>query len=283
MTDQPTKPLMTPVRAEQLLKEILAWRLQIVLPQPDIRSTPTDTDGIRSSRSERLDFGLDQVIDTTASDGPRGTTTYEGVDKWLRFWVPWMSYWTGQPAVFRREPGAWFLAQLQGSEALAAVAEWDEDDQTAWREFTSELTTMWWRVATLTGHAPLTRGLCPKCQTGKLLSYPRYKQGYDDKAQCSKCGVTVDYTAFHQPEPLTEVEAEAIERAQEQTRASFRAALRDPDLTSTWLTHTQVQAVWPRLKLATLRSWVHRQQVRKKHGLYNLGDINACILPSPPV
>ena len=254
MTDQPTKPLMTPTKAAALLEDILKWKLEIQTLEPSIRSTPTDTDGIRTSRNERLPFGLNP--DTTAADGPRGTTTYEGVDKWLRFWTPWFSYWAGEPSKFRLQPGPWMLKHLTENPVFTAPADWDSEDQDAWNEYTSELKTMHHRLATLTGHKPLRRSLCPKCLTGNLQS-PATRDGYTDTATCTNpdCKLVIDYS-------------------QDETAASIRAALRDPGLTDTWVTIDELRAVWPNLRLSTLRSWVRRQQVRKQGDTYNLGDIN---------
>ena len=254
MTDQPTKPLMTATKAAALLEDILKWKLEIVPLQPGIRSTPTDTDGIRTSRSERLAFGLDQIIDTTSTDGAHGCTTSSGADTWLEMWAAWLSWILDTPLT--GNPGPWLYKQLTENHALNDVREWEGKPRQEWKLFTKELKTLWWRVAHLSGQAPKTRGICPTCKTGTLRSHPG-KTGYSDEATCSnpKCSTTVDYS-------------------HEETVASFRAVLRDPNLTNTWVTIDELRAVWPTLRTATIRSWAHRQQVRKQGDTYNLGDVN---------
>lgn len=249
---------MSAGRAATLLADILKWRLQIPTPQVGPRSVPVDRERVTEDHHDALPFGLDQVIDTTWSEGPTGTTTSQGVDKWLRFWLPWLEYWAGVQATSRLEPGAWWLHQLDENPALRTVSDWDEDDLAAWDEHTSELRTMWWQTAKLTGHAPLDRGLCPKCKQGTLRS-PATKAGFQDEATCSnpKCELTVDYDP-------------------EEARASARAALRDPDTCyDQWLTIEEVRAVWPSISYNTIKSWVRRRQVRKRGGKYALDDINA--------
>ena len=169
MTDN-QRPPMTAPRAAELLADILKWKLQVEPPSPTVSSTPTDTDGIRADNRDALPFGLAQVLDTSWSDGPSGTTSEEGVEKWLRFWVPWFSYWSGEKPKLRMKPGTWMLRGLVEAPEFATIPEWDKDDVEAWREFTSELLGMWWRLGHLTGNAPETRALCPKCKKGSLRS-----------------------------------------------------------------------------------------------------------------
>lgn len=256
MTPEQTR-VMTGPRAANLLENILKWKLQLTVPQPGVRSTPTDTDGIRTQNTDALPFGLDQVIDTSWGDGPNGTTTEQGVDKWFRFWTPWFSYWAGEPAKFRMQPGPWMLKHLTENPVFTAPADWDREDQDAWNEYTSELQTMHHRLATLTGHKPLRRSLCPKCLTGNLQS-PATRDGYTDTATCTNpdCKLVIDYS-------------------QDETAASIRAALRDPNINKdAYLTIEEIKTIWPNQRAGTLRQWANRGRVRKQRGRYNLADIN---------
>lgn len=258
-----TQAHMTARRAAELLGDVLKWRLQIRHPEPAPKSVPTDRERIGGSGQEGLPFGLDQVIDTTWGDGPQGTTTSAGVDKWLRFWLPWLEYWAGTPATNRMQPGAWWLNQLQENQRLASIDEWDADDQAAWDEHCSELRTMWWQIGHLTGHAPLTRGLCPKCKTGWLRSqYAAHKPdgsgGLQDQAQCTNpnCNTEIDYS-------------------REEITAQQRGLLRDPNIDGGYyLTISEIKTIWPRLRASTVRSWARRGHVCKQGDRYSLRDIN---------
>ena len=252
MTDQPTKPLMTPTKAAARLEDILKWKLEIQAIEPSIRSTPTDTDGIRTSRNERLPFGLNP--DTTASDGARGCTTSHGADTWLEMWAAWMSWLLDTPLT--GNPGPWLYKQLTENHALNDVRDWEGKPRQEWELFTKELSRLHRRVANLTGHALKMRGICPTCREGALTSEPG-PTGFDDKAQCTNphCRTIINY-------------------AEVETLASFRSVLTDPDLPETWVTLSQVRAVWPTLRENTLHKWVQRGHVTKQEGLYNLASIN---------
>lgn len=255
-------------RAAALLADILKWRWQEWTPVTQVKAIRYDQDIVQGGDNHGLPFGLDQVIDTATGDGAQGVTTPEGIDAWLRFWNPRMCSWTNTAPTFREQPGAFFLQQLQENPVFTTVDYWGTDDNgnpdnygqqclNAWDEFCEELQTLHRKIARTTGNAPHKRGLCPKCKTGTMQQQPGPK-GFNEVATCSNptCSTTVDYS-------------------REETVASFRAVLRDPDLTDTWLTVDELRAVWPNLRLSTLRSWVRRQQVRKQGDAYNLGDINA--------
>lgn len=256
------KPPMTGERAAALLADILKWKLLLTTPEPGVRSVPTDTDGIRSPNRDALPFGLDQVIDTTWADGPSGTTTEAGVDKWLRFWTPWFSYWVSQRARYRTKPGPWMLRELLENPVFLQLEDWLPEDVETWREFTSELHLMWVRLRAGVGEAPLVRSLCPKCRDGWMLSYYRRWRsdgsgGLQDIAVCSQCSAVIDYT-------------------HDEHLASARAALRELDVPEDrYLTLAEVQAVWGAMvKPGTLRRWVHEGKVAKRDGKYRLMDIN---------
>lgn len=252
---------MTGTRAASLLTDILRWRLQPWTPIEQVSAIRYDRDLVQGGDEGHLPFHMDQILSTPWSDGGSGVRNIEDVDKALRFWNPWMSYWTGEQSVFRQSPGAFFLQQLQENPVFSNVNGWDDDDQTAWDDFTEDLQAIHRTIARATGHAPRNRGLCPKCKTGNMLQQPG-QHGFDEIAVCNnrECSATIDYS-------------------QEETSASIRAILRTatPD---TWLTLDQVRKVWPRLDRRKLHVWIGRGKVAKHQGRYNLADINECMMPT---
>lgn len=258
---------MTGTRAASLLDDILKWKLQLTPPEPGVRSVPTDTDGIRSADRDRLPFGLDQVIDTSWGDGPAGTTTEAGVDQWLRFWVPWFSYWVDQPARYRQSPGAWMLTHLQEDQVFDHPEAWADDDLAAWQEFTGELQTMWRRLARATGNAPHNAGICPKCLTGTLHQHPN-KTGYSDTATCNQCNAAIP--------------THDLERARRQSLRNITVA---DDKGETWIYGKQaIDLYGNQLTWAHLRDW-HKQGKLPRRGhrrnyQYPLAQLNALVVDS---
>lgn len=255
-----TQKLMTAPTAARKLEDILKWKNQLHPTYQTVQAIRYDGDKISGSSERGLEFGLDHVVDSTTTGGtdhPGEITTSEGADKWLRFWNPWMTYWASLPNTYRQTPGPLFLQQLQENPVFRTITSWDEDDQAAWEEFTTELHTVWARLRTLTGNKPLVRSLCPKCQKGNLQSPPG-QNGYTDQATCSNrdCQTTIDYNT-------------------EEHTTSIRAAMRAQDIPpDRYLTIDQIKTIWPRTKTSTLRKRVERGTIRKKGHLYNLADIN---------
>lgn len=245
---------MTGTRAASLLADILKWRLQPWTPIEKISAIRYDTEPVQGGSVPGLPFGLDSYHDTTWEDGPTGTAGPDGVDEWLQFWNPWMSYWANLPSVFREQPGAIFLQQLEENPVFNNVKNWDEDDQTAWTDFTNELRTMWHKIASATGNKPKNHGLCPQCKTGNLHSQPG-KTGYEDQATCTKCHHTINYQ-------------------QEDPAISIRAAMRQYDGEDIYLPLKDIRAIWPDINASTIRSWTRRGQVATNQHGYRLADIN---------
>lgn len=257
--------LMSATTAAKLLAEILKWRLQPWTPTSSITASRTDHDHVSGGGTHGLPFGLDATVDTTWSDGPSGTTTPEGVDKWLRFWNPWMSYWAGIESVFRQTPGPIFLQQLQENPIFRNVSEWDQDDQTAWTDFTDELKAMHRLVARATGNQPKHRGICPECKQGTLRQAAG-KHGYDDLAVCSACGMEI---------PAVDI------------RSSSQHALRGFNDTTKecWLSGPRIIKIYGgALTWAHLRDW-HKQGRLQRKGTrrnyqYSLAQVNGLVLNS---
>lgn len=256
-TDAPNHHMDGPTAA-RLLSQILKWRCQPWTPTTQVKATRYDTDKISQSAPTVLPFGLDTVIEAVESDGALGVTNYESVDKWLRFWNPWVSYWASLPQIYREQPGATYCEALETNPVFTNVDNWDEDDQNAWDDFTSELKTVHTIVARATGHQPQTRGLCPICREG-TLKQATGKNGFTDEAVCSnqQCGTSLNYAAG-------------------ETAASIRATLRSTDIAENiFLPVSAIRTIWGSMvKSSTLRKWVQRDRVRKHGDLYNLADVN---------
>lgn len=200
-TDTPKHHMDGPTAAK-LLEDILRWRLMPWTPVTQIKAIRYDQDIVQGNNDRvSLPFGLDSVIDSVDSDGAAGISDAESIDKALRFWVPWFSDWVGQEPIYRPQPGAWMLQQLQENPVFTNVNGWhlNEDGtedgyglqcQTAWDDYCEELKIIHRKVARATGNAPLNRGLCPKCKQGNMQQWPLPKRGYNDEAVCSnaKCG-----------------------------------------------------------------------------------------------
>lgn len=242
MTDKPTPKLTTAATAARLLADILAWKWQEWTPVEHVRSTRYDRDLVQGSNGDtRLPFGLDSIIDCVDSDGANGIVDNASVDKWLRYWTPWMQTWAGLPTAYIDQPGPLFLQQLEENRNFDHIDTWDEQDQTAWADFTAELHIVHARVANATGHAPRTRGTCPKCKKGTLQQHAG-QDGYSDTAECTNCHAVIDYS-------------------REETAASIRAIMRGYDGTDLYLPLHQIRLIWPNLKACTLRKWVQRGHV----------------------
>lgn len=258
---------MSGQHAANLLSDILKWRWQEWTPVTQVKAIRYDQDQVQGGERGGLPFGLDQVIDTATGDGAAGVCTPEGVDQFLRFWNPWMSAWSDSPSIFRDQPGAFFLQQLQENPAFDWVNSWhlDENDeptdegkksQDAWDEFCEELQILHKKIARTTGNAARNRGLCPRCKQGSMLQQPG-KHGYAETAVCSntKCAATIDYS-------------------KEETAASIRAIMRQYDGQDIYLPLKDLRYIWPGLKDSTLRSWARRGQVATNEKGYRLADIN---------
>lgn len=268
---------LTGPRAAKLLAEILKWRLQDWTPTETISAIRYDQDIVQGSTSpDTLPFGLTATIDTTWSDGPTGTTTPEGIDKWMRFWNPWMSYWSGSESIYRQTPGAWFLQQLQENAAFTTIDSWDEDDQTAWDDFTQELRTLHRKIAHTTGHAPRNRGLCPTCKRGSMQQQPG-RQGFDEVAVCNN------------PECSATIEADHIQEAQQLALRNITTTDSQGD---TWIYGKQAIELYAgTLTWAHLRDWHKTGKLDRKGNrrayAYPLTRINDLVLsvtgaPSAP-
>lgn len=248
---------MTGHHAAKLLEDILRWRLMPWTPVEQVSAIRYDADPVQGSDGGHLPFHMDQILSTPWTDGGNGVRNAEDVDKALRFWNPWMSYWTQTEAVYRQQPGAYFLQQLQENPVFQHVEAWEEDDdKAAWDEFTEDLQALHHNVASATGNKPRNRGLCPRCKQGSMLQQPG-KRGYAETATCSntKCSATIDYS-------------------KEETAASIRAIMRQYDGQDIYLPLKDLRTIWPGLKDSTLRSWARRGQVATNEKGYRLADIN---------
>lgn len=248
-----TRPMSASAAARKL-EDILRWRLLPTTPIEPISAIRYDKDPAPTATS-RFPF----PVDTVETDGARGVETTTGADTWIELWASWLSWATNTPT--GKTDGAWLLKTLQESKALNPLPSGEEETTQAflseWDLFTQELSRLWWRLATLTGHAPKRRSLCPRCKTGWLQSAPG-RDGYSDQAACTNptCQTTLDYS-------------------DDEIRASQRAVLRDPNIDpNLFLTVEAVKTIWPQLKAATLRSWARRSRVTKQDGKYKLADIN---------
>lgn len=249
--------------AAQRLKDINKWKLKPFTPRPVVSAITYDGDGIPGT-CDTLPFPVDAVL----TDRVAGVETMNGADQLIELWASWLAWALDTSAA--KMDGPWLVQQLEEHPDLHPLPDPkafpDDPDMQAWAvgflpewdRFTTELVQLWWRLGNLTGNAPLRRSLCPKCKSGWLESKPT-KTGYLDTATCSNraCAATIDYN-------------------HKEYLASFRAVMRDEDVPADrHLTLTEICTIWPRLKPATLRSWVHRNLVEKKNGRYKLADINA--------
>lgn len=262
---------MTGHHAAKLLEDILRWRLQEWTPIEQVSAIRYDQDVVQGHDDQiSLPFGLDSVIDSVDSDGAVGVCDAESIDKALRFWTPWFSDWVDQPPIYRDQPGAWMLQQLQENPVFGNVDGWHLDEtgdtdqyglqcQTAWDDYCEALKIIHHKVARATGNAPLNRGLCPKCKAGNMLSPALHKTGFAEDAICSNttCATTIHYQPDEAPN-------------------SVRAALRDENVTDqTWLTLQQLRKIWPNLKKSTMTKWARDGHIRRNgHNQYNLHDTN---------
>lgn len=252
-------------RAIRQLENVLKWKLQFEPRYKTVQAIKYDEDTVTVSPVEQpLPFPSDSV----ETDGARGVETPRGVDTWLELWAAtfaWLLDVSGP-----RMTGAWLLSLLRDHPDLNPLptpttyednphmATWVEGLLHEWDKFTKELNLLHTQLADQTGHKPLRRGLCPKCKQGTLIS-PAGPHGYEDEATCTnkECNTIIDYS-------------------QEEVAASFRAAMRDPEVNATYhLTVDEIKIIWPRLNTSTLRKWVERGKVRKQNGRYNLADVNA--------
>lgn len=270
MSDNQTKPKhMSADTAAQKFADILKWRLQPATPHPTLSAVRYDRDRITGTPgSARLPF----PVDTISEDSPSaaGVETTAGINTWIELWGAWLTW--ALDLTPRRIDGAWLLSVLQDNKDLHPLPDphaYDDDPEmhawaelflTDWDRFTHELTRLWWRIGDTTGNTPLRRGLCPRCKQGFLHSAATGKTGYSDSATCTNCAVTIDYN-------------------QAETLNSYRAALRDENVSDTYhLTLGEIRRVWPGLKDATLFKWVQRGHVHTLPDTtptrYRLQDVN---------
>lgn len=254
----------TATTAARKLDDILRWRLQAWQPP-----TPEPLRAIRYDKDSggSITHPLPFPSDSVTTEGAAGVQTFHGIDTWIKLWgsaLAWSLDLT-PPKI----DGPWLRKTLEENRELHPLpdpkahkddpetAAWAKNFLKDWDRFTKELNRLWWLTAKATGHAPLRRGLCPKCTQGWLQSEST-PTGYTDQATCTnhQCGFTIDYT-----------EAELGNGI----RAALRAAHPDD---ATYLTLNQLRVVWPRIKESTLRWWVHQGHVRKHEGRYCLQDVN---------
>lgn len=240
--------------ATKLLEELLKWRLDPWTPVATVSAARYDREPTSGTRTPRLPFGLEHTLESVDTDQAAGITDYASVDKWLRYWNPWISAWAGLPNVYREQPGGIILNALQTSPVFDHIDQWDENDLEAWDEFTRELQTAHKKVANATGHQPRDRGLCPYCLTGTLQQHPD-KHGYPNQATCINCHAVINYDS-------------------DETHTTITRLLQNYDGNDIYLTPRQIKTIWPHLPHGTLRRWVHEGHVTKQAGKYRLADIN---------
>lgn len=252
-------------KAGRLLADVLRWRYTIVPYQPDVHSVPTGNPSFSRERApQSLPFELDRVIDTAVDEGPAGVTSSEGVSVVVSELAD--RYQELMDAEVSGTPSAWLLNELQTGAAqnildqqVLAVEDGDisaYEFLSLWDQFMRVLRRLHYQTAILTGNAPESRGRCPRCVYGVLISSPG-KDGFSDEAKCSRpdCGFVINTYI-------------------EETNRLYLRILRSVDHPGVGVSVADIRVIWPGLHTGTLRTWVHRGLVNKVCGKYDLAEVN---------
>lgn len=217
---------------------------------PELDALHHDPSGLRSPslapsggspNRERVPFRLASRLDYP-EDGPAGIRTSAGVRAWASFYA----------LAIADERGERVMATALGY--LASVTDWASASYVGWDDVLDEATQVLAYLDRVTGHSPQrdVERACPSCGGG--LTRDAHDNGLTDVRTCTHCGE---------------------QYADEEIAGAVRRLTIRNTTTDTWVTHDQINDLYPTLDRRTLHAWVQRGHVRKEGKLYSLSDLNA--------